>query len=558
MWKVEVTWVIPEPIECHVVADEKNRTIRCPYRTNAALTVKNTNDTEEQPRMFYGRSDEIKKILDALTDGTEKVQQGRTVCIYGQKRCGKSSILGCLLKDGKLYNADGRVYQGSIVIDCDTSKLVNAADAKEFEKNLYEKILRKLGNVLSGLLDKIVSDVDDIIENKKVFNEQKLSPGDKKDIETFIAKNNVLCILNDEDMEDEYKATIISLVYQYCSDVTSGMLYDINPLRLKNQAKLNAITGEADTEVNDFINRLVEDRWEGLAGKRSAIDILPKVLGLLKNNTVIVFMDEFTRYMHILTEKNDFEFINNLGKDLKEDGISFVIAGHERMLLGIDKANANNTLIAKGDHPVPINELDDKSAEKLISNPMTKMFGNGKQDVPFKGVFGEQVIEYVKEITAQNPFYITSLLEKVWADYTKEENHEKYLSRKAIEKIADEMLVPTPERNAAEIEAFFDSLLRENDNAQEEEQKENDRKKNEKLEKKIRILLKTVSEIDGRYKCVYHPEYELVNYAADLQDEYHAESVEQLLVNRGVLLRSGDDTMKVKVGFLAKYLGKKE
>ena len=143
-------------------------------------------------------------------------------------------------------------------------------------------------------------------------------------------------------------------------------------------------------------------------------------------------------------------------------------------------------------------------------------------------------------------------------DYTKEENHEKYLSRKAIEKIADEMLVPTPERNAAEIEAFFDSLLRENDNAQEEEQKENDRKKNEKLEKKIRILLKTVSEIDGRYKCVYHPEYELVNYAADLQDEYHAESVEQLLVNRGVLLRSGDDTMKVKVGFLAKYLGKKE
>lgn len=541
----QIFWKTEKPFLCFFAEDRKNRDADCPFDRDKALREKDSKPVGNRPRMFYGRSTEIKDILEELAKGLEqKGEEGRSVCIWGQKRCGKSSILGRLLKNGKLCNENSEVYENSIVIECDTDKLADAGiDAAVFKTNLYEKIVGELSKAVRKRLEQLVEEICELIEKGYPAEGLLMSLQESEDIEAFVRKNSSLQILS--SYLDTDRECVLNTVYRYCTDIgKGGILYDVNPLRLKKRiATLLAImkdkkeeTVDANTVVNTFINCFTEDK---LKGANDVFDVLSKLIPLFENNMVIVFMDEFTRYMGILTEKNHYEFINNL----KKYGVSFVIAGHERMLHQIQKVNATNIVYGKS-KPIPIGELDDDATVDLVSKPMQFVFGNKTEEVPFKSVFGVQVMEYVKEMTGNNPYFITSLCQCVWADYIEKGNKSRYVVLPDVERIVDKMLA------ASDAESFFDSLLKENDD--DVDQKE------AALLVKIRYLLKKIAETKEQYKCIYLPEYDIINKMDNLKEDYNVDTIDTLLEQRGVIKTSeSDGTIKIKVGLLAKHLGGK-
>lgn len=68
-------------------------------------------ENEGAQRMFFGRAEDISEICQMLTDGNGRLKTGSIVAIYGQKRCGKSSVMYFL---GRKIEEE---YPGTIVLD---------------------------------------------------------------------------------------------------------------------------------------------------------------------------------------------------------------------------------------------------------------------------------------------------------------------------------------------------------------------------------------------------------------------------------------------------------
>lgn len=68
-------------------------------------------DNDVARKMFFGREEDISEICQMLTDGNGKLKTGSIVAIYGQKRCGKSSVMYFL---GRRIEEE---YPGTIVLD---------------------------------------------------------------------------------------------------------------------------------------------------------------------------------------------------------------------------------------------------------------------------------------------------------------------------------------------------------------------------------------------------------------------------------------------------------
>ncbi|MCI8564848.1 MAG: hypothetical protein HFI39_00770 [Lachnospiraceae bacterium] len=68
-------------------------------------------DNEDAQKMFFGRTEDISEIVQMLTDGNGQLKTGSIVAIYGQKRCGKSSVMYFL---GRKIEEE---YPNTIVLD---------------------------------------------------------------------------------------------------------------------------------------------------------------------------------------------------------------------------------------------------------------------------------------------------------------------------------------------------------------------------------------------------------------------------------------------------------
>lgn len=84
--------------------------------------------------MFFGREQDIKDICRMLTDADGKLNAGSILAIYGQKRCGKSSVMFFL---GEWLEKN---YRGAIVLDINLQE-VSPEDGKDI---FYKKILAKI------------------------------------------------------------------------------------------------------------------------------------------------------------------------------------------------------------------------------------------------------------------------------------------------------------------------------------------------------------------------------------------------------------------------------
>ena len=130
-----------------------------------------------------------------------------------------------------------------------------------------------------------------------------------------------------------------------------GILGDINPRELGlKTSQLQKITGKKEIDYNAFIN----DFMAGFSGEngygKSYTEMLPDLMELFEKNHVIIFIDEFTEILGKLSSEDnslvaDFSFIDNL----KNMGVSVVIAGHERMYYMLAESGGTNAVLAKSE-----------------------------------------------------------------------------------------------------------------------------------------------------------------------------------------------------------------
>ena len=93
--------------------------------------------------MFYGRNEEVNQIWDYIVDTNDELIPGKTLVIYGQKKCGKTSLINQI--KNKIQENE-KVCKQAIVIHFNSilSECVASMDLSCFSMNFYEFFLRKL------------------------------------------------------------------------------------------------------------------------------------------------------------------------------------------------------------------------------------------------------------------------------------------------------------------------------------------------------------------------------------------------------------------------------
>lgn len=90
--------------------------------------------------MFFGRQEEMGEIWDAIVDENLRLREGRAVMLYGQKKCGKTSLANQIL--GRIKNTP-QVNQQAIIIKIKDVLEVNGGvtGLSNFSPNFYQYIL---------------------------------------------------------------------------------------------------------------------------------------------------------------------------------------------------------------------------------------------------------------------------------------------------------------------------------------------------------------------------------------------------------------------------------
>lgn len=142
--KCEATWETREISESFSIQDELNHEqlaefheIRNLFRDYSSGSV------IKDDRMFFGRDQDIKHVIENIRDETGRIITNRCVCIYGQTRTGKSSLL---------YHIKKRLRSSPSNIIVDIGDLGSAGASEAGIKY----------RILSSLLEEIEIEHDDI------------------------------------------------------------------------------------------------------------------------------------------------------------------------------------------------------------------------------------------------------------------------------------------------------------------------------------------------------------------------------------------------------------
>lgn len=191
--KCEATWETREISESFCIQDElKNlanfHEIRNLFRDYSSGSV------IKDDRMFFGRDQDIKHVIENIRDEAGRIVTNRCVCIYGQTRTGKSSLL-YHIKKGL------RASPSNIIVDIGDIGSAGASEAGikyRILSCLLEEIEIEHDDICSLLTDSGISMTADPERNKtddSYFNEQI---GKIRSILKRKAKDTQIIILIDE------------------------------------------------------------------------------------------------------------------------------------------------------------------------------------------------------------------------------------------------------------------------------------------------------------------------------------------------------------------------
>ena len=95
---------------------------------------------EDDCRMFFGRQDEIKDIWTSLIDENNILREGRAIMLYGQKKCGKTSLINQII--GRMKTNEDVQKQAIIISVRDILEFNGGVTCLgDFSLNFYQNIL---------------------------------------------------------------------------------------------------------------------------------------------------------------------------------------------------------------------------------------------------------------------------------------------------------------------------------------------------------------------------------------------------------------------------------
>ena len=93
--------------------------------------------------MFFGRKEELENIWDSIVDENQMLREGRAIMLYGQKKCGKTSLINQII--GRM-KSDTNISKQAIVISIRDILEFNGGvtGLSSFSLNFYQNILNML------------------------------------------------------------------------------------------------------------------------------------------------------------------------------------------------------------------------------------------------------------------------------------------------------------------------------------------------------------------------------------------------------------------------------
>jgi len=463
----------------------------------------------EDTKMFFGRGREINDCFTSLVDIAKEedglhyaTKTGVFAYLYGQKRCGKSSILSQIFSEKykKLVVRKGQEKQylddSLVFVYPDPGKIlqVTSADDASYLKLFSCYLCNNIANQL-------------IAEMKKEAGEENLQ-----------TKLNELPVFD-------------------VDKVANSISFNNNK---SNRRSLFGISSVEDTKVRKEIYK-EGDEYVYLEKVKELFDETD-----MNKRAIIVVIDEFTDLcIKVISQMplNQQEAIKCLSfiQRFNAMGISVVLAGHERMaeLLVKMGEEANDSFInqtmGRAASKILVAELEDGDAEKLITIPMKKEF----EHAPFDTISGKKVIRKLKELSGKNPFFLTSLLHDLCNFYSSGQCG-YYISEKDLETVKEQYIEKT--KGEGEFPVVYDALLFEKGDS-------------DVMKEELRAVLTLIAKYSNAAgECLFRD----IDNKFTSQQNMTLEDMLKKLVSRRVIMKKNANTYKIVVQIFAEVLKRKE
>lgn len=249
-----------------------------PY-TNAAAGA----HLEGGDEMFKGRDEEKKEIWNYIIDSNKSVIKGRRVFLYGQKRCGKSSLVEMIKYD---MSQSDEIKEKTILVSVTAANIPYSGLAEAFGISIMDAIGDTLDERGAENCDKLFEDIDEARDAfswdsfKNVVNDfYKQFP--QYSIILFVDEFTRVCMQvlkawlkeTETEKKDKLSGTLLvtnSLEELRISQVIIGhanMIYALKMLGLSNETTEKSLTKRLNAFSYDDAKSLIIEPMEEVFGK---------------------------------------------------------------------------------------------------------------------------------------------------------------------------------------------------------------------------------------------------------------------------------------------------
>ena len=168
-------------------------------------------------------------------------------------------------------------------------------------------------------------------------------------------------------------------------------------------------------------------------------------------HTIVLVMDEFTRFCTAIKEKKEYHSLANFVKAFAQLGFSQFIIGHDSMMRVLEYLGAINA-IAEFSKTIELSSLEPADARKMIINPMKRTFG-----IDVYGTdLGKKAIEDLQYLSGNSPYYLMKLCSEVFKYYL--DIDEDYLTHYHVDQVKKDYIQQICSERSL---ATFDTILTE-------------------------------------------------------------------------------------------------
>lgn len=379
------------------------------------------NPLEAGDSMFKGRTEEKRQVWNYIVRDGEFLK-GNRVILYGQKRCGKSSLIRMIEHD--LRNNE-KIKQQAIIVS------LEAVDVNPM--TLESWLCREIVN---GIINE-GKEREDNQDMLKLIAERKLWMERRNDVQEDD-------FLEEEEIEEELK--LLDNVYQNWLEQLKQKSKEWEKLKMKIDQLVNHMIQFQKTKIT-------ARNWEDIRYEywNSFKELKNEFSELCPDYTIVLRVDEFTAVCMSVLNHPDTCSAENLSiiNKLPELGIIQIIVGHDNMRKVLKKLELINSVTEKS----LLKELTAFSyddAKTLIKDPMEK-------ELDIKTIYSEEAILKMMEISGNSPFVLMNLCNEMFKYYTGSDKEKTGITAEDVETVADEWCV----RIANEQSDVFDAILHE-------------------------------------------------------------------------------------------------